>query len=605
MIIKSTASSFYSLAFIFCSLALAPLLASAEDVEAVHGLAMHGEVKYPKGFDHFDYVNPEAPKGGELRMAVIANGYDSFNSLVARGIPAAGLDTYLYDTLLVSSDDEPFSVYGLIAESIETPEDRSYVVFNLREEARFQDGEPITAEDVKFSFDILREEGHPRYQSYYRDVSEVVVEAPDRVRFRFANTTNRELPLIVGQLPILPKHYWAEREFGNNGLDIPVGSGPYRIGRFEAGRSVSYERVEDYWAQDLGVRIGRFNFDTVTFEYYNDDTVALESFRAGNFDFRIESQAKNWATAYTGEPFDNGKIIKESIEHQRPAGMQAFVFNTRREVFKDPAVRKALAYGFDFQWANKNLFFGQYTRTKSYFENSELASSGLPEGRELEILENYRDKLPEAVFTTEYQPPSTGNGRTMRDNLRDALTQLRAAGYAIEDGVMKNKATGEPLAFEIMLFQKTFERVVLPLKNNLKKLGIEVSVRMVDSNQFTERWRSRDFDMTVGVFPQSDSPGNEQRGYWHSSTANQDSTRNLAGVSDPVVDELVEMLIQAPNREELVHRVRALDRVLLHGHYVIPNWYLDSDRIAYWSFLKRPETVPKNGADVNNWWVER
>jgi microcin C transport system substrate-binding protein len=458
---------------------------------------------------------------------------------------------------------------------------------------------------VKFSFELLTEDGHPRYRSYYQDISKVTVEGPRRVRFDFSGTLNRELPLIIGQLPILPSHYWQDRTFGDNGLDRPVGSGPYRIGKFEAGRSVSYDRVKDYWARDLGPRKGRFNYDTVTYEYYTDDTVALESFRAGNYDYRVESQAKNWATAYTGAAFTSGKITKEAIEHNRPAGMQAFVFNTRRDVFKNPAVRRALAYGFDFQWANSNLFFGQYTRTNSYFENSELASSGLPQGRELEILEPYRDRLPEEVFTEAYQPPSTGDGRTMRDNLREALTQLRDAGYTIEDGTMINTATGEPLKFEVMLFQKTFERVILPLKNNLKKLGIEVTVRLVDSNQYAERWRTRDFDVTVGVFPQSDSPGNEQRGYWHSSSATQDATRNLAGVNDPVIDELVDYLIGAPNREELVHRTRALDRALLHGHYVIPNWFLASDRMAYWSFLKRPDTVPKNGADVNNWWVER
>lgn len=578
---------------------------AAASIEARHGLAMHGEVKYPEGFSHFDYVNADAPKGGELRMAVVANGYDSFNPFVARGIAAAGIDTYLYDTLLASSDDEPFSVYGLIAESIETPDDRSYVVYNLREEARFHDGVPITADDIKFSFELLTEKGHPRYQSYYQDVSKVTVEGPRRVRFDFSGTVNRELPLILGQLPILPRHYWKDRTFGDNGLDKPVGSGSYRLGKFEAGRSVSYERVDDYWARDLGTRKGRFNFDTITYEYYTDDTVALESFRAGNYDYRVESQAKNWATAYTGDAFEAGKIKKEAIAHHRPAGMQAFVYNTRRDIFEDPAVRRALAYGFDFQWANKSLFFDQYTRTESYFENSELASSGLPEGRELEILESYRDRLPESVFTSEYEPPSTAGDRTMRDNLRDALTQLRTAGYSIEGGTMINKATGQPLEFEVMLFQKTFERVILPFKNNLKKLGIDVSVRLVDSNQYAERWRTRDFDMTVGVFPQSDSPGNEQRGYWHSSSSDQDATRNLAGVRDPVVDELVELLIGAPDREELVQRTHALDRVLLHSYYVIPNWFLASDRIAYWSFLKRPETVPKNGADVNNWWIER
>lgn len=598
-IARSSVLSVFSTLFVVSAL---PAVAHA-DAEPKHGIAIHGQVKYPEGFDHFDYVNPNAPKGGTLRMAVVSNGYDSFNPFVARGVAAAGVSTYLYDTLLARSDDEPSSKYGLVAESVEVPEDRSHVIFNLREEARFQDGQPITADDVKFSFELLVSDGHPTFKNYYHDVSKVTVENERRIRFDFSSTSNRELPFILGEFPIFPEHYWQDRTFGENGLDVPVGSGPYRIAKFEAGRSVTYGRVEDYWAKDLAPRKGRFNFDNIVIEYYTDDTVALESFRAGNYDYRIESSAKNWATAYSGDALEAGKIIKESIDHNRPAGMQAFIFNSRREVFKDPAVRKALAYGFDFQWANKNLFYGQYTRTKSYFENSELASSGLPTGRELEILEQYRDQLPETVFTEAYEPPSTKGDRTMRDNLREALSQLRDAGYHIKDGTMVHKETGTPLEFEVMLFQKTFERVVLPFKNNLKKLGIEVSVRLVDSNQFAQRLRTRDFDMTVGVLSQSDSPGNEQRGYWHSSTADQNASRNLAGVSDPVVDELVELLIQAQDREELVHRVRALDRVLLHGHYVIPNWYLPSDRVAYWHYLERPDTVPKNGVDVDNWWL--
>jgi microcin C transport system substrate-binding protein len=566
---------------------------------------MHGAAKYQKGFSHFDYVNPDAPKGGTLRMAVIANGFDSFNPFTIRGAAAAGISTYVYDTLLESSADEPFSEYGLIAESIETPPDRSYAIFNIRKEARFQDGEPITAEDVKFSFETLTTKGHPGYRNYYAGVTKVTVENSHRIRFDFGETSNRELPLILGQLPILPAHYWAEREFGESGLTPPVGSGPYRIGDYEAGRSITYERVEDYWAKDLPVRKGRFNFDHIRYDYYTDDTVALESFRAGNFDFRVESSAKNWATAYTGSQFDNGTVIKESIEHHRPTGMQGFLYNTRRSVFSDPKIREALAYAFDFEWANKNLFYGQYTRTDSYFENSELASSGLPEGRELEILEPFRDQLNDDVFTEVYEPPTTDGQKGLRQNLHTALKLLRSAGYAIRDGKMTNEKTGKPLAFEILLFQKSFERVVLPFKNNLARLGIDVTVHMVDSNQYVQRLREFDFDMITQVLPQSDSPGNEQRDYWHSSNVNVTGSRNYIGVNSPVVDQLVDEVIQAPDREELVERVRALDRVLLHGYYVIPHWHLASDRVAYWNKLQRPETTPKNGIDLNNWWIKQ
>lgn len=566
---------------------------------------MHGELKYPEGFSHFDYVNPEAPKGGSLKLSVVSNGFDSFNPFVIRGVAAAGVSTYVYDTLMESSSDEPFSEYGLIAESVEFPEDRRYVIFNLREEAKFQDGTPITAKDVEFSHRILTTEGHPFYRNYYADVRKVTIENRHRIRFDFGETDNRELPLILGQMPILPAHYWEEREFGRNGLDVPVGSGPYRIGSFDAGRSVTYELVEDYWAKDLPVRVGRFNFQRIQYEYYNDDTVALEAFKAGNFDFRQETSAKNWATAYTGRRFEDGRIVREAIPHQRPSGMQGFVFNTRKPVFSNPKVRQALAYGFDFQWANRNLFFDQYTRTNSYFENSELASSGLPEGPELDILERFRDQLNPEVFTREYTPPDTSDSRSMRDNLRAAMELLNEAGYSIRGGKMVHEETGKQLSFEVLLFQKSFERVVLPFTRNLERLGIDVTVRLVDSNQYIQRVRSFDFDMITQVLPQSDSPGNEQREYWHSSTAEVSGSRNFMGVNDPVVDQLVDMVIQAPDREQLVHRVRALDRVLLHSHYVIPHWHLTKDRVAYWNHLQRPEVTPKNGIDLNNWWINR
>jgi microcin C transport system substrate-binding protein len=578
--------------------------AEPETPEPAHGIAMHGEAAYDEGFPYFNYVNPEAPKGGTLRQAVVANGYDSFNPLVARGVAATGITTYFYDTLMASSGDEPFTAYGLIAESIETPEDRSYAIYNLRPEATFHDGHPITAEDVRFSWKVLTTEGHPFYRNYYAGIEKVTIENEHRVRFDFGETSNRELPLIIGQMPILPAHYWEGRTFGENGLEVPVGSGPYRIGDFDPGRSITYVRDKDYWAADLNVRKGRFNFDQIRFDYYSDDTVALEGFKAGNFDFRAEYSAKNWATAYTGDKFESGRIHTDEVEHHRPAGMQAFVMNTRKPVFRDPKVREALAYAFDFRWANKNLFFDQYSRTSSYFENSELASKGLPEGRELEILESFRSKLPEDVFKEAYEPPATEDRSGLRDNLRTAMTMLRDAGYEIRDRKLVHSETGQPLAFEILLHQKNFERIVLPFKENLEKLGMEVTVRLVDTSQYIRRVREFDYDMITQVLPQSDSPGNEQRDYWHSSNVDVTGSRNYMGVADPVVDELVAMIIAAPDRKELVYRTRALDRVLLHGHYVIPQWYMPRDRIAYWDHLQRPEKTPKDGVDVNNWWVK-
>lgn len=589
---------------VFGTLSLA-LPAYGEESQPRHGIAMHGEAAYNKGFPHFNYVNPDAPKGGSIRMAVVANGFDSLNPFVIRGVAAAGVNTYVYDTLMASSDDEPFSAYGLIAESLETSKDRSYVTFNLRPEARFHDGEPITAEDVAFSFKILTTEGHPFYRNYYADVSNVTVENDHRIRFDFGETNNRELPLILGQMPILPAHYWKDREFDQDGLNIPVGSGPYKVGHFEAGRSITFERVKDYWAQDLGVRKGRFNFDTVHYDYYSDDTVALEAFKAGTYDFRLESSAKSWATAYEGDKFASGEIITETVDHQRPVGMQAFIFNTRKDKFSHPKVREAIGYAFDFDWANRNLFYGQYRRTTSYFENSELASSRVPEGEELEILEPFRDQLPPAVFNQAYAPPSTTDGNSLRDNLRRAVGLFREAGYAIKDGKMTNTETGRQLGFEVLLHQKNFERIVLPFQANLEKLGIDVSVRLVDTNQYIQRVRSYDFDVITQVLPQSDSPGNEQREYWHSDNVDVTGSRNYMGVNDPVVDELVNLVIQSPDRDALVQRVRALDRVLLHSHYVVPQWHLDVDRIAYWNSLERPEITPKNGVDLTNWWPER
>lgn len=586
------------------SVLLFSLVSALHAAEAVHGLAMHGDPKYGADFKHFDYVNPDAPKGGTLKQGVVANGYDSLNPFLLKGVSAAGIEAYTYDSLLTASADEPFTMYGLIAESLETPEDRSYVTFNIRPEARFSDGEPITAEDVAFTFKLLTEKGHPFYRNYYAEVKNVTVEDKLSVRFDFGDTQNRELPLILGQMPVLPKHYWEEHDFEDSGLTIPVSSGPYQISHFEAGRSVTYKRDPDYWAKDLPVNVGRHNFDTVRYDYYSDDTVALEAFKAGVYDFRLESSAKNWATAYASDALNDGRIVKEAVHHGRPAGMQAFIMNSRRFPFNDRKVRQALAYGFDFDWANKNLFYDQYTRTESYFENSELASSGLPKGEELALLEPYRDQLPPEVFTKEYHPPSTAGDTSLRDNLRTAMQILREAGYEIKNGKMVDSETGKPLRFEILLRQKTFERIVLPYKQNLEKLGIAVDVRLIDTNQYVQRVRNFDFDMVVLSLAQSDSPGNEQRDYWHSSNANASGTRNYIGVSDPVVDDLVAKVIQAPDREALITRTRALDRVLLWGHYVVPQWHLAVDRIAYWHKLARPDETPKSGIDLSRWWAK-
>ncbi|WP_148862670.1 extracellular solute-binding protein [Marinobacter fonticola] len=580
------------------------LASSLQATEAVHGLAMHGDPKYGPAFEHFDYVNPDAPKGGTLRQGVVANGYDSLNPFLLKGVAAAGIETYTYDSLLTASADEPFTMYGLIAESLETPEDRSYVIFNIRPEARFSDGEPITADDVAYTFNVLTEKGHPFYRNYYSEVKSVTVEGERRVRFDFGETQNRELPLILGQMPILPQHYWEKNDFEESGLTIPVSSGPYQIDRFEAGRSVTYKRNTDYWGKDLPVNVGRHNVDTVRYDYYSDDTVALEAFKAGIYDFRLESSAKNWATAYASDALKEERIIKEAVHHGRPVGMQAFIMNSSKHPFDNRKVREALAYGFDFDWANENLFYGQYTRTDSYFENSDLASGGLPEGDELALLEPYRDQLPPEVFNQEYQPPSTTGGSSLRDNLRSAMKIFQQAGYAIKNGKMVETASGKPLRFEILLRQKSFERVVLPYKQNLGKLGIDVEVRLIDTNQYVQRVRNFEFDMVVLGLAQSDSPGNEQRDYWHSSNAGTAGSRNYIGVSDPVVDELVAKIIQAPDRESLVTRTRALDRVLLWGHYVVPQWHLAVDRIAYWHHLARPEATPKSGIDLSRWWVK-
>lgn len=579
---------------------LLTIMVTQAQAEPQHALTLYGEpARYPEGFKHFDYVNAQAPKGGVLRQA----GFGSFNSLnpfINKGVSADDVGM-IYDTLTKNSLDEPFTVYGLVAEKIEKAPDNRWVRFYLRPEAQFHDGHPITAEDVAFTFETLMSKGSPQYRAYYADVEHVIVESPRRVRFDFKHGHNRELPLIIGQLPVLPKHWWAERDFSAGNMDIPLGSGPYRIERVEPGRSLSFTRVADYWGKDLAINRGFNNFDRITFDYYLDNTVALQAFKAGQFDFWQETSAKNWATAYDIEAVHDGRIHKEEIQNHNPTGMQGFIFNLRRPQLQDRRVREALVLLFDFEWTNKRLFNNAYTRTHSYFDNSELASSGLPSPEELRLLEPLRAQIPPEVFTQTYQPPVTDGSGIIRDQQRRAYQLLTEAGYHVENDHMLNPQ-GQPLKLEFLLAQAEFERVLLPYKRNLADLGIELEIRRVDISQYVNRLRSRDYDLIVTGFSQSSSPGNEQREYWHSAAADNPGSRNFIGLKDPAIDLLVDRLINANSRDELITRTHALDRVLLWGHYVVPNWHIKTWRVAYWSALTHPQITPQYDLGLLTWW---
>ncbi len=584
-------------------MALGMASAMAAPPVPAHAVAMHGEPKYGPDFAHFDYVNPDAPQGGELRLAALG-GFDTLNPFVVKGDPAAGLGL-LFESLVTGSADEAFTEYGLLAESIEMPEDRSWVIFTLRPEARFHDASPVTADDVIFSFNILKEKGQPFYRFYYANVDTVERLGERRVKFSFAAGDNRELPLIMGQLPVLSKKYWEGRDFEATTLEAPPGSGPYRIERFEPGRYIVYKRDEDYWGKDLAVNRGQNNFDRLRYDFYRDSTVALEAFKAGAYDIRPENSAKFWATGYDVPAVRQGLLKKGEFAHQRTAGMQGFAFNIRRPLFQDPRVRRALAYAFDFEWSNQNLFYGQYTRTKSYFDNSELASTGLPSAAELELLEPLREQVPREVFTETYAPPSTEGPGGLRDNLRTALTLLQEAGWTVKNGRLANAETGAPFSFEILIDEPTWERISLPFAKNLERLGIAARVRTVDSAQFQNRLKSYDYDMIVAVWGQSQSPGNEQREFWGSEAAGLEGSRNYVGIRDPAIDKLIEAVIAAPDRESLITRTRALDRVLLWHHLVIPHWHIPYDRVAYWDKFGRPETIPMQGVQIlNTWWAD-
>jgi len=577
-------------------------MAGAAYAAPQHAITLYNEPpKYPADFKHFDYVNPDAPKGGILRSAGFG-GFDSLNPFISKGVPADDIGL-IYDTLMRQGLDEPFTEYGLIAGKIEKAPDNSWVRFYLRPEARFNDGHPVRAEDVVFSFETLIKDGSPLYRSYYADVDQAVAENPLTVLFKFKHTNNRELPLIIGQLPVLPKHWWATRDFTKGNLEIPLGSGPYKVSEVKAGRSVRYERVKDYWGKDLPVNKGFYNFDRLSTDYYRDNTVALEALKAGAFDYWQEMTAKNWATAYDVPAVREGKLIKEEIPNGNPQGMQGFIFNLRKPMFQDVRVREALSLLLDFEWTNKQLFFGMYTRTKSYFDNSDMGSRGLPSEAELKILEPLRDKLPRALFTQPFELPVTDGSGIIREQQRKAFALLKEAGWKIVGDKMVD-TEGKPVTIEFLLAQTEFERVLLPFKRNLADIGINLEIRRVDVSQYITRRRSRDYDMIVGSFPQSSSPGNEQREYWSSAAADKPGSYNVIGLKDPAVDTLVDELINADSRQSLIDHTRALDRALLWGYYVIPNWHIKTWRLAYWNHLGHPKQTPLYDIGSMTWWVK-
>ncbi len=581
----------------------------ADAPKAMHAVALHGSPKYGPDFTHVEYVNVNAPKGGTLKLNAIGS-FDSLNPFIVKGSPAAGLQFIrsglVYESLMQNSWDEPFTLYGVLAESIEVPEDRSWVAFNIRPEAKWADGKPITAEDVVWTFETLKNEGQPFFKAYYGDVEHAEALSDKRVKFTFKVAGNIELPLIIAEMSILPKHYWTQegRKFNQTSLDAPLGSGPYKIGKVEAGRQVEYVRRDDWWGKDLPFFKGFYNFDRITYDYYRDSNVALEAFLSGEFDVQIENTAKLWATAYDAAPVNDGRIAKEEIENARPAGMQGFIYNIRRDVFKDPIVREALAYAFDFEWSNKQFAYGTYTRTDSYYENSELASTGLPKGKELELLERFKNQIPADVFTETYAPPVTNGSGNNRENLRTAMKMLDEAGWVLGADGIRSK-DGVRLEFEIVDANPQFERWTLPFIKNLARIGVKANFRVVDSAQYQNRMNAFDFDMTITAFGQSNSPGNEQRDFWGSEKAAIEGSRNYIGIESPALDTLIEELVQTSSREDLVTVVRAMDRILLHGHYVIPMWHYPKWRIAHWSYIKRPDPLSDISPLISyTWWAK-
>lgn len=561
-----------------------------------------GTAKYPADFKHFDYVNPDAPKYGKVTYG--QNGtFDNFNRYASRGQPAAATGN-LYDTLMFSPSDEIDAFYPLIAEKVRYSDDYSWLEVDINPKAKFNDGVPITAQDVEFTYAKFVKEGVPQFRAYYKDVKSVKAISDLTVRIEMSVPNKEKLFSLAQSTRVLPEHYWKDKNFSEPLNEPPVGSGAYKIVDYKMGQSLTYQLDENYWAKDLPVNVGRNNFKTIQYDYYRDDTVMLEAFKAGEFDFREESSAKFWASSYNGVNFDKGYIKKEEIEHHKPMATQAFVFNTERPVFSDPKVREALNYAMDFEWMNKNMFYNQYTRTRSYFQNTDYEAKGLPSEAELEVLNKYKGKIPERVFTDEYNPPVTDGSGRIRPQMRKAFALLKEAGWQLKNKVMTNMETGEPLSFELLIYSPTSERFAIPVQKNMRAMGIDMRIRTVDTTQYLKRWRDRDFDMVSSRYTAHPYPSSDLKIVWNSNFI--DSTYNQAGVKDPVIDDLTDLIEQnQQNPENLLALGRSLDRVLQWNFYIIPQWYIKKYRVATWDKFERPDVLPTYDLGVDTWWVSK
>ena len=581
-----------------------PMIGPATAQETAHGLSLFGDLKYGPEFVHFDYVEPNAPKGGTLHLATVGT-FSTLNPFTLKGVSAAGAG-FPFESLLEGAADEPDAAYGLIAAEVALAPDRRSVRFLLRPEARWHDSTPVTAADVAFSFEILTTEGAPSFATQLAGVDRVETSGDRNVTFHLVDPDNRKLPLIVGGMPIVSEAYFRGRSFGETTFEPPLGSGPYRVGKVDAGRSIAFERVADYWGAALPVMTGRYNFDTIFIDYYRDRTVLVEALKAGEYDFHEEFTSKVWATQYDIPAVEEGWLVKDVLDDNTPSGVQAFFINTRLPKFQDRRVREALSYVFDFEWLNKNQFFGIYDRMASYFENSDLAARGLPSQAELAILEPHRGAVPEEVFTTEFVPPSTDGSGNNRRNLRSARALLKEAGWITRDGALVNEATGEPMTIEFLYFEPTFERIYAVFARRLERLGVGVTLRLVDSVSYEERMKSHDFEITTLRFVFNLSPGAELNANFATATADQVGSSNAAGIKDPVVDALIAEVVGATDRATLVAAARALDRVLLWGHYMIPQWYKGAHHLVYWDKFGRPALKPRYARGViDTWWVDR
>ncbi len=582
---------------------ITPPARAATPVKPTHGIAMHGNLKYGPDFRHFDYVNPKAPKGGRLRLGVNGS-FDSLNPLIVRGVPAAGLRGYVFESLLVRALDEPFSLYAHIAQSVEVPEDRSWIAFTLNPKARFSDGRPITVDDVIFSHALLRDHGRPNHRFYYAKVAKVEKIGERTVKFTFDKSGDREMALILGLMPIVPRHIYNAETFESDTNRHPVGSGPYVVAKVDLGNSITYRRNPDYWARDLPGARGRFNFDEIVFDYYRDTNALFEAFKKGLIDARGESDPAKWAEAYDYPAAKDGRVIKGEFPIGLPSGMSALVFNTRRKVFRDRRVRQALIRLFDFEWINKNLYYGLYVRTQSYFDRSELSSHGRPASAgERRLLAPYRQAVkPEIMAGTHAFPKTDGSGRN-RKGLREALRLLGEAGYELRGRQLVDKRTGKPFIFEVLAVTRSQERLLLSFARALRRAGITMRIRQVDSAIYFRRAKTFDFDMIQFRWPASLSPGNEQTFRWSAKAADTEGTFNYAGVKNPAADAMIAALLKARTRPEFVDAVRALDRVLLSGDYVIPLFHLPKLWLAYWSHLAHPEKTSLYGYQLDTWWV--